>query len=140
MAEELVCSIIVGAARFLTSCCNAASASSRFSSLARGTLMPLLLVMQMEEIEPLAREHLKTEMERTLFLDLARAKKKAWLDRLSIVEATISRVEEKDSAERKEQADLLFAVLDTDQVRSSPCTSQDTLAISTVLLWPSALP
>ena len=93
-----------------------------------GTLIPLLLATQMEEIEPLVREHLKTEMERTLFLDLARAKKSAWLDRLSIVEATISRVEEKDSAERKEQADLLFAVLDTDKVRSSRATPQETLA------------
>ena len=90
--------------------------------------MSLPLVKQMEEIEPLAREHLKTEMECTLFLDLARAKKNAWLDRLSIVEAKISRVEEKDSAERKEQADLLFAVLGTDQVRSLLYTSQDTLA------------
>jgi hypothetical protein len=95
-------------------------------------LMPLL-VKQMEEIEPLAREHLKTEMERTLFLDLARAKKSAWLDRLSVVEATISRVEEKDSAERKEQADLLFAVLDTDQVRSSRAPRKKPSLFSTVV-------
>ena len=76
-------------------------------------------VKQMELIEPLAREHLKTETECSLFLDLARTKKSAWLDRLSIVEATIARIEDKDSAERKDQADLLFAVLDTDQVRNN---------------------
>ena len=87
----------------------------------------------MESIEPLAREHLKTEMECSLFLDLARAKKSAWLERLSIVEATIARVEDKDSAERKEQADLLFAVLDTDKVRSTLALCKKSSRLSKVL-------